>query len=139
MDYKGYTDYLASFNVGDYDKVLSYFTPEKALCVLNGQKLFGTPEELRSFYGFLHSYVHEEILVDRFVADTDNVFIECCVRITGKKDMTQKDIDDSGFSNLQPIVRGQVIEMPQFIHYHLKGGLFEEVICLTSEPPRLLK
>jgi len=129
-----YEEYLTAFNGRNYDKLLEWWAPNFS-CMLGDKELFSTPAELKSFYGFLHDYADEEIIVDHYLSNADCLFLEVRVRITGRKEMSAEIIAESGFHTLTPIEKGMVIEMPQIIHYHLRDGKFVSAVCLISAPP----
>jgi hypothetical protein len=134
MDRARYDQYLGHFNNRDYDKVLEFWAP-KFTCMMGDKVLFGSPKELKAFYGFLHDYVEEMIFIDHFLSSAELLFMEARVMITGKKAMTTEIINASGFTTLTPINEGAIIEIPQLIHYHLRDGKFISAVCLISAPP----
>lgn len=132
-----YDKYLNSFNGANYDEVLKFWAPEFVVYV-GEDVLFDSPQSLKKTYAFLHSHVTEEILVDRYLSDNDSVFMEARVRITAKKELSQKAIEAEGLKWLAPIPAGVAFEIPQFIHYSLEDGKFKKGICLVSGPVKPL-
>ncbi len=130
MDQEKYDAYLAHFNSRNYDGVVSHFNPDATVAfadvILQGH------DEIRRFYGFFHDYVSERIHVDRFLADDQSVMLEATVRVEAKKDLTQEILAQEGYPSLVPLGKGQVIELPQFIHYHLKDGKFSTARCAIA-------
>ncbi len=129
-----YQRYLDSFNGKDYEQVLQFWAPQFSVHV-QGELLFDSPESLRRTYGFLHAHVKEEIFVQHFLSDADVVFLEATVRITALKTITAEALAANGIRGIMPIEAGVVLDIPQFIHYHLENGRFKTGICLVSGPP----
>jgi hypothetical protein len=67
------------------------------------------------------------VIVDRFVSDENTVALEVRVKIEGVKELTAEAVSD--WPKLTPLKVGQSVEIPQFIHYHLKNGKFVKVVC----------
>ena len=122
-----YEDYIRRFNARDYDGLFDFFTetPELAFFGIT----LRSREELKAFYGFLHSYASETIVIERFASSDDLVALEAIVRIEGLRDLSAETLAAHGYGGLHPIAKGEVIEMRQMIHYHLEGGKFASVKC----------
>ena len=118
------------FNGRDYSGVLAHFNEDAAICFAD-VRLTGT-DEIGRFYSFFHEYVSEEIHVERYLSDENSVMLEAMVRLEGKKDLGPEILKNSEYPSLHPISKGQIIEMPQFIHYRLSGGKFSLVTCLVN-------
>jgi len=88
-----------------------------------------TREELRAFYGFLHRFVRETIAVERFASSDELAAVEGTIRIEGIEDLTREVLDANGMQEFFPIRAGEVQEMRQYIHYHLKDGKIASVGC----------
>ncbi|MBC2667887.1 hypothetical protein ACFOON_00770 [Novosphingobium piscinae] len=132
-----YLAYAQAFGARAYDDVLTYWAPAFR-CEIGGINMFSNGAELKAFYGFLHDHITEEILVDRYLADDANVFMEARVRISGLKSLSADRIRESGFSGLYPIEAGQRFDLPQLIHYHRHEGKFTKAICLMNGAPIVL-
>ncbi len=131
MNRDDYSRYLAHFNARDYEAVLAFFAPRFEIrfagIVLPGR------ESLLAFYRFLHAHLRETIALDRFVADAHTVAVEVRVRIEGVVDLSAAALAEAGWPQLLPLAAGQVLEMPQFIHYHLDAtGRIERVVCALA-------
>ena len=122
-----YEEYLRRFNNRDYAGLLEYFAPEFEVCFA-GVRLQGRDAVLR-FYAFLHDYVRETILIERYVSDEQTVALEAIVRVEAIKDLTAQVLAEAGYPGLFPQAKGQVMEIPQFIHYHLRDGQFTQAVC----------
>jgi hypothetical protein len=129
-----YERYAAAFAARDYDKVLSYWAP-RFTATMQGETLFSTPEDLRRFYTYLHSFVDESIEVTHYLSDETAIFLEAIVRVAARRTMTRADIDRLGVASMLPIEQGTVLRIPQFVHYRLEKGKFVAVACLISGPP----
>ena len=119
--------YLKKFNSRDYDGFLDYFADEFEMIHVGGS--FKTRESVMKFYDFLHAYIKEKVIVDRFVSDENNVVLEVRVKIEGVKELTAEAVAASDWPKLTPLKVGQTAEIPQFIHYHLENGKFAKVVC----------
>ena len=136
MDRDKYANYLRLFNARDYDGVLEHFT-EDADVEFAGYAFKGK-QAARDFYAFFHEVVDERITLHRFVSDKDTVALEADVRLEAKADLTEEMLAARGFGGLVTLTRGQVIEVPQFIHYHLRDGKFAKALCTVFVPPHTM-
>lgn len=134
MDRKAYDRYLERFNARDYDAVLDHFAPRFEVSF--GGYCLRTPSELRKFYGFLHHYVRESITVDEYLSNGSMIAIEARVRLEGLRELPRETATDAGFGDLLVPAAGQVVVIPQFIHYHLSQGKFTKALCAIYQPPR---
>jgi len=119
--------YLKKFNSRDYNGFLDYFADEFEMIHVGGS--FKTRESVKKFYDFLHAYIKESVIVDRFVSDEHNIVLEARVRIEGVKELSPETVAASDWPKLNPLAVGQTVEIPQFIHYHLESGKFVKVVC----------
>lgn len=130
MDRLAYQRYLGHFNSRDYDSVVAHFQPEAEVrfggVVLKGQAA------IREFYAFFHEYVIETITVSRFAASDQLVALEATVRLEATRELTSGRLAGQGYPGLVPLSAGEVIEMPQFIHYHMVDGKFSLAVCLVN-------
>ena len=133
MDRQAYDRYLAMFNARDYDGILSHFADRFELHFAG--YVFRTPEEVKRFYAFLHSHVDEQISVSRYVSDGETVALEAVVKLTGKRNLEAPDLEAAGYTRLVTLPASAVVEIPQFIHYHLKDGKIVKAVCAVLEPP----
>ena len=119
--------YLNKFNNRDYGGFLDYFADEFELIHVGGS--FKTRESVMKFYNFIHAYIKESVIVDRFVSDEYNVVLEARVQIEGVKELLPETVAASDYPKIKPLVVGQTVVIPQFIHYHLEKGKFVKVVC----------
>jgi len=133
MDLEDYKGYLDLFNSKDYDAVLEHFTDDCEV-VFAGYGFRGK-EAVRNFYSFFHSYTKETILLQRFLPSESFIALEAVVRLEGIKDASQDIFAERGLGRLFALAKGQVIEVPQFIHYHMENGKFKKALCAIFEPP----
>ena len=133
MDRSAYDDYLRKFNARDYDGVLDYYHDDFELSFAG--YLFTTKAAVKSFYGFLHSYLDERIVIDRFISDRTTVALEARVQLKGLRDLTPEVLAAEGFERMGVMSAGQEIEIPQFIHYHLEDGKIRKALCAIFMPP----
>ncbi|HWJ69594.1 MAG TPA: nuclear transport factor 2 family protein [Sphingobium sp.] len=130
MNRSQYDAYLNLFNSRDYDGVTSHFKHD-AVIAFADIRLRGH-DAIRRFYAFFHDHVSEQIRVNRFLSDDRSVMLEAVVRLEGKKRLTPEAIENHGYASILPLEKGQVIEIPQFIHYHLDGGEFSTALCAIA-------
>jgi len=133
MDRAAYDRYLAAFNARDYDTVLAHFADRFEVTFAG--YVFRSRDEVRKLYAFLHAHVEERISVHRFVSDDRMVAMEADVRLEAINDLTPSMLAEAGLGRIQPMTRGQVITIPQFIHYHLDAnGKIVRALCAIFEP-----
>ena len=119
--------YLEKFNARDYSGFLDYYVDTFEMVHAGGS--LKSREEVLKFYAFLHHYLKETVIVDRFVSDEKMIAMEARVRIEGLVDLTAETVAASDYPGLLPLMVGQVVEIPQFIHYHIVDGKFVKVEC----------
>ena len=124
---KDFDVYLAKFNGRDYEGFLDYFTDNFEMIHVGGS--LKSRDEVMKFYKFLHAYIKENVIVDRFVSDEHTVALEARVQIQGVKELTPEAVAASDYPKLTPLTVGQTAMIPQFIHYHLEKGKFVKVVC----------
>jgi hypothetical protein len=132
MNRQSYDQYLERFNARDYEGVLSYYAPQFEISFA-GYTL-RTREAVLSFYGFLHQYVRESIVIDAFVSNDEMIAMEARVRLEGIRELTPAAARAAGFERLMVPRVGEVLEIPQFIHYHLRGGKIVKALCAVFGP-----
>lgn len=130
MDIQWYRRYLDYFNARNYDGVLANFADAFDLSFAGYH--FRTKEEVRRFYQFFHEHVDEAIDLKAFVGNAEMVAIEVIVKLTGKKELTPAALEKAGYGRLVPLAVGQVVEIPQYIHYHLRDGKIVAVGCAMA-------
>lgn len=127
MTREEYENYAAAFNARDYDTVFDFYAERPKMAFFGIE--ITTREQLKEFYGFLHSYVKETVSIERFAGSDELAAVEGIVRVEGIADLTREMLDERNMGGLFPIVKGEVQEMRQYIHYHLKDGKIESVGC----------
>jgi len=134
MNRSDYDRYLTLFNARDYDGVLDHFAESFEL-VFAGY-LFRTRDEVRRLYAFLHGYVDERVTVHSFVSDARMAALEADVRLEGLEDMTPELMKRHGLERIATLRKGEVVTIPQFIHYHFDDrGKIVRALCAVFEPP----
>ena len=123
-DYQRYAD---AFNARQYDAVFDFYGPAPRMAFFGIE--ITTRQQLRDFYGFLHQYVIETVTVERIAVSETLCAVEGIVRIEATQDLTREALDANGMAQFFPIAKGEVQEMRQYIHYHLKDGKIEQVGC----------
>ena len=122
-----YERYAAAFNARDYDTVFDFYAENPRLAFFGIE--ITTRDELKAFYGFLHSYVTETVTVEKFASSDELAAVEGVIRIEAFRDLTRTDLDANGMQLFHPIAKGEVQEMRQYIHYHLQDGKIASVGC----------
>ncbi len=131
MQRSAYDAYLRCFEARDYDGMLDHFTPQGEVR-FGGVTLRGQGA-IRDFYRFFHAAIAETIEVKRYIGSDTFVALEAVVRLEAKADLTREMLVEAGYPQLQAIDKGAVVELPQFIHYHLTRGLIDRVVCLLED------
>lgn len=127
MTREDYDRYVAAFNARDYDAVFDFYADNPRMAFFGVE--ITTRDQLKDFYGFMHRYVKETVTVERFAGSEDLAAVEALVRIEATDDLTREILDARGMRQFFPIAKGEVQEMRQYIHYHLKNGKIESVGC----------
>ena len=122
-----YERYVAAFNARDYDAVFDFYAENPRMAFFGIE--ITTRQQLRDFYGFLHQYVRETVVIGKFASSEELAAVEGIVRIEAFKDLTREVLDANGMEQFFPIAVGEVQEMRQYIHYHLEGGKIAQVGC----------
>jgi hypothetical protein len=126
-----YERYAAAFNARDYDAVFDFYAENPRMAFFGIQ--ITSRDELRAFYSFLHRFVRETIAIERFASSDELAAVEGTIRIEGIEDLTREVLDANGMQEFFPIRAGEVQEMRQYIHYHLKDGKIESVSCALAQ------
>ena len=127
MNREEFDVYLKKFNGRDYDGFLAYFADDFEMIHIGGS--LKSREAVMKFYNFLHAYIEESVIVDRFVSDEHTIALEVRVQIKGVNELTPEAVAASDYPRLTPLTVGQAAIIPQFIHYHLEKGKFVKVVC----------
>lgn len=122
-----YERYVAAFNARDYDAVFDFYAENPRMAFFGIE--ITNRQQLRDFYSFLHAFVTETVLVEKFASSDDLAAVEAIIRIEAFRDLTREDLDANGMQLFFPITKGEVQEMRQYIHYHLEGGKIASVGC----------
>lgn len=127
MTREDYERYVAAFNARDYDTVFDFYAEHPKMAFFGVE--ITTRQELKDFYSFLHTYVKETVVIERFAGSDEMAAVEGIVRVEGIANLTREELDAKGLDQFFPITKGEVQEMRQYIHYHLKDGKIESVGC----------
>lgn len=130
MNRADYDRYLACFNAKDYDGVLSFWADEFDLTFAGYH--FRTKAEVKAFYAFFHQYAMETVNVTAFQGGDEMVALEAVVRLEGIRELTQETLEAQGLGRLVGLKVGQVVEIPQYIHYHLRDGKIVRAGCAMA-------
>lgn len=125
IDRARYEQYLAAFNARNYDGVAAFYVDPPLM------EFFGivirSRQELKEFYGWLHSYVKESVTLLNFAASETCTACDAIVRIEAIRDLSRQELDARGATGFFPIKAGDVQEIRQFIFYTTRGGRIEKV------------
>lgn len=127
MTREDYERYVTAFNARDYDAVFDFYAENPRMAFFGIE--ITTRQQLKDFYGFLHRFVKETVTVERFAGSDEMAAVEGIVRVEGIADLTSEILLENGMAQFHPIRTGEVQEMRQYIHYHLKDGKIESVGC----------
>jgi len=130
MDRADYERYVRCFNARDYDGVFDFYAEHPRISFFGVE--IRSREELKRFYGFLHRYVRETVEVERFASSDELAAVEATVRIEGLEDLDAGTLAGNDLHGLFPIRAGEVRQMRQYIHYHLRDGRIEGVGCALA-------
>ena len=125
-----YDRYVAAFNARDYDAVFDFYADKPRMAFFGIE--ITSRDQLKDFYGFMHRFVNETVTVERFAGSDELAAVEAIVRIEATDDLTREILDARGMQQFFPIAKGEVQEMRQYIHYHLKDGRIESVGCALA-------
>ncbi len=122
-----YRRYAEAFNARDYDAVFDFYAENPRMAFFGIE--ITTRQQLREFYSFLHSFVVETVTVECIAVSDDLAAVEGIVRVEATADLTREVLDARGMQEFFPIAKGEVQEMRQYIHYHLRDGKIASVGC----------
>lgn len=128
MNRAGYDRYLAAFNAKDYDAVCDFYAEPMNM------DFFGisirSREDMKRFYGFLHSYVRESVRVRNFASSDTLTAIDAIVRLEAFRDLDAETLAANGCAQFLPIKAGEKQELRQFVFYTLtEAGKIANVEC----------
>lgn len=125
-----YDLYLAAFNTRNYDAVCDFYAEPMRM------EFFGisirSRDDMRRFYGFLHSYVKESVRVLNFASSPTLTAVDGIVRLEGFRDLDSQTLAAHGCGQLYPIRAGEVQEIRQFLFYTIVGSKISKVECALA-------
>lgn len=125
IDRARYEQYLSAFNARDYDGVADFYVDPPSMAFFG--IVIRSRQELKDFYGWLHSYVNESVSLLNFAASETCTACDAIVRIEAIRDLSREELDARGAIGFFPIKAGEVQEIRQFIFYTVKDGRIEKV------------
>jgi ketosteroid isomerase-like protein len=132
MNREAYDRYLAAFNAKDYDGVAEFYAEPIKM------DFFGVSirnrEDLKRFYGFLHSYVKESVTVRNFASSDTLTAVDAIVRLEAFRDLSAETLAANGCAQFHPMTAGQVFELRQFIFYTIRDGKIAQTECAMLPP-----
>lgn len=130
MNQSAYDHYLRVFNDRDYEAVLAHFLPDFEIRVTDQVRLRGR-QQMLDFYAFLHAHVEERIALTRFATSDTLTAVEACVHLRCTRTLTAEALTAQGLHGMFPMNEGDVLAVPQYLHYHLEDGKVRRVVCLV--------
>lgn len=128
MERSEYQKYADAFNSRDYDTVYDFYSDDVKIAFFGVE--ISDREGFKKFYNFLHSHIIETLTILKYASSDELVALEGVIRVEATKDMTAEALEQQGIPTHFAIEKGKVIEMPQYIHYHLnKAGKITNVGC----------
>lgn len=132
MNRETYDRYLAAFNAKDYDGVADFYAEPMKM------DFFGVSirnrDDLKRFYGFLHSYVKESVTVRNFAFSDTLTAVDAIVRIEALRDLPTETLAANGCALFHPMTAGQIFELRQFIFYTIRDGKIAQTECAMLPP-----
>lgn len=127
MNRADFDRYLAAFNTRDYEGVCDFYTEPMSM------EFFGVSirsrEDMKRFYGFLHSHLRESVRVLNFASSPTLTAVDAVVRLEGLRELDRKTLEANGCGQLYPIRAGEVQEIRQFLFYTMMDGKISKVEC----------
>jgi ketosteroid isomerase-like protein len=127
MNRADYDRYLAAFNAKDYEAVCDFYAEPMNM------SFFGVDirsrADMKRFYSFLHSHVHESVTVNNFASSDTLTAVDAVVRIEAYRDLTRETLEANGCGGLYPIMAGEVHALRQLIFYTIRDGKIARVEC----------
>lgn len=124
-DYQRYAD---AFNSRNYDAVYDFYSDDVQIAFFGVE--LADRESFKKFYNFLHSHVVESLHILKYASSDELVALEGVIRVEATKTLTKEALEAQGLPTHFAIKAGDVIEMPQYIHYHLNtAGKITKVGC----------
>jgi hypothetical protein len=132
MDRKAYERYLSLFNARDYESVLSHFADDFEIRITDQIRLRGRQQMLK-FYSFLHDHLEERIEYERFASSDNLTAVEARVHLRCTRSLSGESLAAEGLTGMFPMKEGDTLVVPQYLHYHLKDGKVQRVVCVLVE------
>ncbi|MBO9723580.1 MAG: nuclear transport factor 2 family protein [Novosphingobium sp.] len=131
MDRAEYQKYADAFNSRNYDAVYDFYAEDVEIAFF-GVNL-GSREEFKRFYNLLHAHIVETLTISKFASSPELVALEGTIRVEATRTLPASTLEEAGLPTTFAIEAGQVLEMPQYIHYHLnEAGKITSVGCTLA-------
>jgi hypothetical protein len=130
MNRADYEAYVRAFNAKDYDAVCDFYVQPPTMSFFGVN--ISSRAELKAFYSFLHSYVHESVTINRFASSSELTAVDAVVRIEAYRDLDAETLAANGCAGFFPIKAGEVQELRQFLFYSTRDGKIERVECALA-------
>ena len=132
MQREQFDDYVKKFNARDYDGVFDFYAENPKMSFFGIE--ITTRDQLKEFYGFLHTYVIETITIEKFASTDTFLALEAIVKVEGIRDLDIETLRKQGYGDIFAIKKGDIQEMKQYIHYHIENNKFISVGCAIPMP-----
>ena len=131
MDRQTFDRYIEQFNAKNYDAAKEFFNDDIVIRFA-GYRIAGI-DGFYDFYRFFHHYVDEQIFITQFAGDDENVILDTIVRLRGIRPLTEETLAENGYDRLVTLGPDEIKEIPQFIHYRIENGRFNEIRCVIKD------
>jgi hypothetical protein len=123
MDREHFMSYVASFNARDFQALRRYWSDAVELELPpdreGNRRILCGPDAIIASYTRLFDYVREHLEIDYLAIDEDRIACEIGT--------TFEAIQDHPDFAAQPLRRGDVFVMNNFVHFNLQAGLLHRI------------
>jgi hypothetical protein len=112
-----FDDYIYRFNHRDMTAFDDYISP--SLRMQNGSLVFFGSDGMKKHYAMIWSTFREELHVERFFSDEENIAIEMWTHFTAEK--------DNSASPFGSVKAGEAFDYRGLILYKVEGGKFTDI------------
>lgn len=123
MERDHFMAYVASFNACDFQALRRYWSDEVELELPpdreGNRRILRGPDAIIASYTRLFGYVREHLEIDYLAMEED--------RIACEMGTTFEAIEDHPAFAAQPLRKGDIFVMNNFVHFDLRDGLFHRI------------
>ena len=118
--------YTKAFSAGDGERMGRYYTDDVVLKLPTGPTLNGR-QAIVDFYATMFERVRETLDIKHLVTDDNGISCELISTFTAHEDAPDFQV--------LPLKKGQVVQVPVFVHYTLQDGLIKDIRVARSASP----